>query len=88
MSVKKLSKLFTMIVVHKHEPSLIELIEDGMDILGYFQSEKYFLHCEKEIREQFAFDTKEHMVSWHHVNKGTYDYPSVCSCSQRRLCSV
>ena len=61
----------------KYEPGLVDIIEDGMDILGYFQSEKYFLHCEKEIREQFAFDEKEHIVSWHHVNKGTYDYP-VC----------
>ena len=51
------------------------MVEDGMDILGYFQSEKYFSHCEKEIREQFAFDEKEHMFAWHHVNKGTYDNP-------------
>ena len=54
---------------------MIDIVEDGMDILGYFQSEKYFLHCEKEIREQFAFDEREHIVSWHHVNKGTYDNP-------------
>tara|TARA_Y100001937_G_scaffold77888_1_gene105613 strand:+ start:409 stop:1206 length:798 start_codon:yes stop_codon:yes gene_type:complete len=59
----------------KYEPGFFDVVEDGMDILGYFQSEKYFLHCEKEIREQFAFDEKEHMFAWHHVNKGTYDNP-------------
>ena len=48
---------------------------DNTCIVGYFQSEKYFSHCEKEIREQFAFDEKEHMFAWHHVNKGTYDNP-------------
>ena len=59
----------------KYEPGFFDVVEDGMDILGYFQSEKYFSHCEKEIREQFAFDEKEHMFAWHHVNKGTYDNP-------------
>ena len=35
----------------KYEPGFFDVVEDGMDILGYFQSEKYFSHCEKEIRE-------------------------------------
>ena len=42
-------------VACKHEPMYVELIKDGMDILGYFQSEKYFSHCKQNIREQFAF---------------------------------
>ena len=29
-------------------------IPDNTDIMGYFQSEQYFIHCEQEIRKQFT----------------------------------
>ena len=32
-------------------------IEDNTDICGYFQSEKYFAHAEKDIKELFNFKT-------------------------------
>lgn len=35
-------------------------IQDGTDLFGYFQTEKYFLHCEGLIRTNFAF--KEEIV--------------------------
>lgn len=30
-------------------------ITEDTEIIGYFQSEKFFINCEKEIREQFKF---------------------------------
>ena len=31
---------------------------DNVDIVGYFQSEKYFKHIESDIRKEFTFDTQ------------------------------
>ena len=36
-------------------PEFLEQVEDGMNLHGYFQSEKYFENCEDEIRKQFRF---------------------------------
>jgi len=38
----------------------IESIQDNTCLQGYFQTEKYFLHCQKEILSQFSF--KEHIL--------------------------
>jgi len=35
---------------------LFNTCSDDVDILGYFQSEKYFKHIEKEIRKDFSFN--------------------------------
>jgi hypothetical protein len=45
-------------------------LPDGCDLVGYFQSEKYFKHSEKEIREEFLFspETSEKAYAkmpWH-----------------------
>jgi hypothetical protein len=58
--------------------------EDNIDLLGYFQSEKYFKHIEDEIRSDFSFnsklneDCKEFMSSLNsevislHIRRGDY----------------
>lgn len=65
---------------------LFDNCEDDSDLLGYFQSEKYFKHIEDEIREDFTFkesilsDCKsfynEHFVDTEvvslHVRRGDY----------------
>jgi hypothetical protein len=34
-------------------------IPDNTDIMGYFQSEKYFIHCAEDIRKEFTFKNQE-----------------------------
>ena len=36
-------------------PDLL-MISDGMDLLGFFQSANYFLHCEDQILKEFTFN--------------------------------
>lgn len=38
-----------------------EINEDDVELIGYFQSEKFFSHCEREIRSQFQF--RDELVS-------------------------
>ena len=38
----------------KYEPGFFDVVEDGMDILGYFQSEKYFEEYSDEIVEKYS----------------------------------
>ena len=33
-------------------------LPDNCDLVGYFQSEKYFNHCKEEIRDEFVFSDK------------------------------
>lgn len=40
---------------HFHCVESIESIPDNCDISGYYQSEKYFKHCEKELRSILKF---------------------------------
>lgn len=65
---------------------LFENCEDNVDLLGYFQSEKYFKHIEEDIKQDFTFkkdiaeDCKsfynEHFVDCDvislHVRRGDY----------------
>jgi hypothetical protein len=39
----------------KFDQELFDTVPDGHNIFGYFQTEKYFKHIEKEIREDFQF---------------------------------
>ena len=41
--------------VHHFDKELFETCPDNVDILGYFQTEKYFKHIEDEIRSDFTF---------------------------------
>jgi len=58
----------------EYNADLVRDLPDNIDILGYFQSEKYFKHCEKEIREQYEFrkhikdssETKLNTLALHH----------------------
>lgn len=40
---------------HFHFDEGMFRISDGADLGGYYQTEKYFEHCEKEIRQQLRF---------------------------------
>ena len=40
---------------HHFDEELFNRIPDNCDLLGYFQSEKYFKSCEKKIRSEFTF---------------------------------
>lgn len=73
-----------------HEPAFQHCAipeQDNLTLHGYFQSEKYFVDFEKEIREQFSFKNKVEapdlgMVAVH-VRRGDYltliDHHPVCS---------
>jgi hypothetical protein len=43
--------------VHTFDEELFCNCPDNVDLLGYYQSEKYFKHIENEIREDFRFNT-------------------------------
>ena len=43
---------------HFHYSSDIKNIKDNTNLTGYYQSEKYFDHCKKEILDYFSFKTK------------------------------
>lgn len=48
---------FNILTVEKFEfdQQFFDNCPDNVDIMGFFQSEKYFKHIEKEIREDFRF---------------------------------
>ena len=68
---------------HVFDPAALDL-SDNTDISGYFQSEKYFLHCGEDIRKEFSFKNQAlyqevsiHMKSLPtkigvHVRRGDY----------------
>jgi hypothetical protein len=41
--------------MHHFDKELFETCPDNVDLLGYFQTEKYFKHIEDEIRKDFTF---------------------------------
>lgn len=73
-------------VLFNFDPSVFYSIDSLTDIIGYFQSEKYFQHCKSAVRDAFTFKdeiyhsakkilcnahTSEHLVSVH-VRRGDY----------------
>ena len=55
-------------------------IEGNVDILGYFQSDKYWKHCEDLVMREFKFHDSNHMVvdNWIAENKiNIGDYISI-----------
>jgi hypothetical protein len=51
---------------HDFDQELFINCPDNIDLFGYYQTEKYFKHIEKEIREDFTFDSnlKENCVAF------------------------
>jgi hypothetical protein len=39
----------------RFDSTLFETCPDNVDIFGYFQTEKYFLHCVDKVKEDFTF---------------------------------
>jgi hypothetical protein len=42
--------------MHTFDEELFNTCSDNIDLFGYFQTEKYFKHIEKEIRRDFSFN--------------------------------
>ena len=42
--------------MHTFDEELFNNCNDNIDLLGYFQTEKYFKHIEDEIRSDFSFN--------------------------------
>ena len=67
--------------VHHFDKELFDTCPDNVDLLGYFQTEKYFKHIEDEIRKDFTFKqdlletcqgfVDEDMISLH-IRRGDY----------------
>lgn len=55
---------------HQNGFSFHEIEIDDVELVGYFQSEKFFKHCETVIREQFEFKKT-------FVQKVLVDYPNI-----------
>jgi hypothetical protein len=43
---------------HTFDEQLFNMCSDDIDLFGYYQTEKYFKHIEKEIRSDFSFNTQ------------------------------
>jgi hypothetical protein len=56
---------------------------DDVDLIGYFQSEKYFKHIEDEIRKDFTFYGIIDRISSHYI-KTVFSNSKVISCHVRR----
>lgn len=41
---------------HQSDFGYYDINIDNVELIGYFQSEKYFLNCESKVREQFKFN--------------------------------
>jgi hypothetical protein len=46
---------------HEFNEAFFNEIPDGCDLVGYFQTEKYFKNCEEQVRKEFTF--KDEIVS-------------------------
>lgn len=69
---------------HTFDEEIFNNLPDGRDLIGYFQTEKYFKHIEAEIREDFKFkpellksckefvDSLDSKVISLHVRRGDY----------------
>lgn len=65
------------------DQNFFDTCPDDVDIVGYFQTEKYFKHIEKEIRQDFTFcDRISHICS--HYRKSVFSNTELISLHIRR----
>ena len=60
-------------------------IKDGTDIEGYFQSEKYFLHCANDILKEFSVKDKYFKEAQFKLNKYRSNTDQIISAHVRRV---
>jgi hypothetical protein len=62
------------------DKSLFDTCSDNIDLIGYFQNEKYFENVESEIRELFSFSDqtmnlcKQYLCSYHIICNSSYSW--------------
>ena len=67
-----------------HFDSNLFNIKDGTDIEGYFQSEKYFLHCSDDIRSEFSVKKQFYKEAQSKLNKYRSNADQIISAHVRR----
>ena len=67
-----------------HFDSNLFNIKDGTDIEGYFQSEKYFLHCSADIRSEFSVKKQFYKEAQSKLNKYRSNADQIISAHVRR----
>ena len=65
------------------DSNLFNTCPDNVDLVGYFQSEKYFNHIEKEIRQDFTFYDRISSICSHY-RKNIFPSKEVISLHVRR----
>jgi len=60
-------------------------VEDFTDMIGYFQSEKYFDNAVEEVKEQFKFKGSVKEIIKAKLDSGYYPNPSLCTALHIRL---
>lgn len=63
--------------MHCFDSVLFEELPDNCDLTGYFQTEKYFKHCEDQIRNEFKFNDYIQSCSMVNLRKTPKDMPRV-----------
>ena len=61
------------------------MVENHTDMVGYFQSEKYFESAEEEIKRQFTIKTEFTDVVDQKIAEGVYPDPTTCTSLHIRL---
>ena len=60
-------------------------IKDFTDMVGYFQSEKYFQYAKQEVRDQFNFKSSVKEIVDDKITSGYYPDPATCTSIHIRL---
>jgi hypothetical protein len=68
---------------YEFDQNLFNTCEDGIDLWGFFQSEKYFKHIENDIRKDFTFYDRIHNMCSRYI-EGTFPKSELISLHVRR----
>jgi hypothetical protein len=88
LSAKQLTEEMNKSIIYSFEedisksnynPLFLDSIKDNTDIHGFFQSEKYWLHCEDKIRKEFEFIPDIKQVSVNKLNEIRKTFPTLIS---------
>jgi len=64
---------------HFHYSPNIKNIKDDTNLSGYYQTEKYFEHCKREILNYFSFKTDIKAKTYDRIYKNEYPDPRLCT---------
>ena len=67
-----------------HFAGNVWMIEDETDLFGYFQSPNYFMHCMKQVSEEFVFHDEYYQKAEEFLRENNVHDKPLCSIHVRR----